>query len=65
VEDGYAVWLSSTCQMDPEQLIATLPANSTAYRFTDAAWYCTVLGYYVKAAKDGGASDPSNFAPVP
>jgi fibronectin type III domain protein len=65
VEDGYEVWLSSTCQMDPEQLIASLPANSTAYRFTDVGGYCTVLGYYVRAAKDGGASDPSNMASAP
>jgi hypothetical protein len=65
VEDGYEVWLSSTCQMDPEQLIASLPANSTVYRFTDVGGYCTVLGYYVRAAKDGGASDPSDMAPAP
>lgn len=78
VEDTYEVWgyfsYSPYCPPDGdvaceagwsegEELIATLPANSTSYRCAD----CTtgVQSVWVKATKDGGQSSAAIWEPTP
>ena len=59
VEDGYQVqrWTSGA---GPFDVVATLPANATAYH--DAGLADDVYWYQVKATKDGGTSGSSNNA---
>lgn len=79
VEDGYEVWLSyyrptmgcyngtgavDTGTLEGEELVATLPANSTSYRVPqrvdNLCIPATTYSYYIVATKDGGRSDPSD-----
>jgi len=60
VEDGYEVWEDDGCCS--QYLIASLGPNTTTFRFQESAYY---YAYFVVAVKDGGYSDPSNFAYPP
>jgi len=57
VEDGYQVWICLS-GYDFCSWFATLPADSTSYRFT---WDGQPDRYVVVATKDGGNSDASNL----
>jgi len=61
VEDGYEVQRASE-GAGGMSVIATLPANTTAYR--DAGVADGAYGYAVRATKDGGTSAGSNFVQV-
>ena len=66
VEDGYEVWVATTCTESPEFPFASVPVNSTAYTGELPDVFCGVIEwYYVVATKDGGYSDYSNSAPPP
>ncbi len=60
VEDGYEVWEDDGCCS--QYLIASLGPNTTTFRYQESAYY---YAYFVVAVKDGGYSDPSNFAYPP
>src|SRR5207247_1573746 len=62
VEDGYQVWVDDG--YGSQYPIASLDSNTTTFRYVDpynAYWYV----YFVLAVKDGGYSDPSDFAYPP
>ena len=56
VEDGFAVYRNGS-------VVATLPPNTTGYHDTGLTPDVT-YGYQVRATKDGGTSDNSNFVQV-
>src|SRR5256712_6365273 len=60
VEDGYEVWEDDGCCS--QYFIASLGPNTTTFRYQESAYY---YAYFVVAVKDGGYSDPSNFAYPP
>lgn len=60
VEDGFQVWRASG---GTQSVVATLPANTTGYHDTGLTPDVT-YGYQVRATKDGGTSDNSNFVQV-
>jgi hypothetical protein len=70
VEDGYEVWARMTqydhdCEAGcfdytDDYLVGDLPANATSFTCQECVGWPT----YVKAKKDGGASDLSNFVQV-
>ena len=62
VEDGYEVWVDDG--YGSQYPVASLGSNITTFRYADpysAYWYV----YFVLAVKDGGYSDPSDFAYPP
>lgn len=60
VEDGFQVWRASG---GTQSVVATLPANTTGYHDTGLTPN-VMYGYQVRATKDGGTSDNSNFVQV-
>jgi Fibronectin type III domain len=64
VEDGYEVWVTTSCAEQPNFAIGGLPADSNRYVGVPGVALCEIVGYSVMATKDGGYSDPVS-APAP